>query len=58
MVAQHQRRFDEATAFYHKALQVSEDAGDFSQAAIVYHNLGVVAQEQQRFETEYVLRIH
>ena len=35
MVAQHQRRFDEATAFYHKALQVSEDAGDFFQAAIV-----------------------
>jgi tetratricopeptide (TPR) repeat protein len=49
-VAQEQRRFDEATAFYHKALQISEDAGDFYKAASNYHNLGAVAQEQRCFD--------
>jgi tetratricopeptide (TPR) repeat protein len=50
MVAQEQRRFDEATAFYHKALQIREDVGDLYNAAYAYHNLGVVAQEQRRFD--------
>jgi tetratricopeptide (TPR) repeat protein len=49
-VAQHQRRFDEATAFYNKALQIKEDAGDFYNAASEYHHLGMVAQEQRRFD--------
>ena len=50
VVAQEQRRFDEATAFYNKALQIYEDAGDFYKAASDYHNLGVVAQHQRRFD--------
>jgi len=50
VVAQGQRRFDEATAFYHKALQIREDTGDLYNAASDYHNLGLVAQEQRRFD--------
>jgi tetratricopeptide (TPR) repeat protein len=49
-VAQEQRRFDDAIAFYNKALQIREDLGDAYMAASDYHNLGVVAQEQRRFE--------
>ena len=50
VVAQEQRRFDEATAFYNKALQIYEDAGDFYKAASDYHQLGRVAQHQRRFD--------
>jgi tetratricopeptide (TPR) repeat protein len=50
IVAQEQRRFDEAIAFYNKALQIFEDAGDFYSAARDYHQLGIVAQLQRRFE--------
>ncbi len=50
MVAQEQRRFDDAIAFYNQALQIYEDAGDFYSAARDYHNLGVVAQEQRQFD--------
>ncbi|WP_445248117.1 tetratricopeptide repeat protein, partial [Microcoleus sp. OTE_8_concoct_300] len=50
MVAQEQRWFDEAIAFYHKSLQIFEDAGDFYSAAGDYHQLGMVAQEQRRFD--------
>jgi tetratricopeptide (TPR) repeat protein len=50
VVAQHQRRFDEATAFYHKALQIKENVRNFYNAAGDYHQLGVVAQEQRRFD--------
>lgn len=49
-VAQEQRWFDEAIAFYHKSLQIFEDAGDFYSAASDYHHLGMVAQEQRRFD--------
>ena len=49
-VSQKQRRFEDAIAFYHKALQIKEDAGYFYSAASDYHNLGVVAQEQRRFD--------
>jgi tetratricopeptide (TPR) repeat protein len=50
IVAQKQRRFEDAIVFYHKALQIFEDAGDFYSAANQYHALGMVAQEQRRFE--------
>ena len=50
IVAQLQRRFDDAIAFYNKALKIYEDAGDSHNAATVYHQLGTVAQEQRRFE--------
>ncbi|UNU24663.1 tetratricopeptide repeat protein [Microcoleus vaginatus] len=49
-VAQEQRQFDHAIAFYNKALQIYEDAGDFYRAAGDYHNLGVVAQKQRQFD--------
>ena len=49
-VAQEQRWFDEAITFYHKSLQIFEDAGDFYSAASDYHHLGMVAQEQRRFD--------
>jgi len=49
-VAEEQRRFDEAIAFYNKALQIKEDLGDFHSAATDYHQLGRVAEEQRRFE--------
>jgi tetratricopeptide (TPR) repeat protein len=50
MVAQEQRRFEEAIDFYNKALKIFEDAGDFYSAASTYHNLGRVAEERRRFE--------
>ncbi|MEZ2227235.1 MAG: tetratricopeptide repeat protein [Microcoleus sp.] len=49
-VAEKQRRFDDAIAFYYKALQIYEDAGDFYSAASSYHNLGMVAEKQRRFD--------
>jgi tetratricopeptide (TPR) repeat protein len=50
VVAQEQRRFDDAIAFYNKALQIREDAGDLYMAAGDYHQLGIVAEEQRRFD--------
>ncbi len=50
MVAQGQRHFDEAIAYYQKALQIFEAAGDAHNAAADYHQLGVVAQRQRRFD--------
>jgi tetratricopeptide (TPR) repeat protein len=50
IVAYEQRRFDDAIAFYHKALQIFEDAKDFYSAARDYHEIGVVACEQRRFD--------
>ncbi|MCW6049211.1 tetratricopeptide repeat protein [Lyngbya sp. CCAP 1446/10] len=50
IVAQEQRRFEEAIAFFNKALQIFEDAEDFYNAARGYHNLGRVAEEQRRFD--------
>ncbi|MEG5038925.1 MULTISPECIES: tetratricopeptide repeat protein [unclassified Microcoleus] len=50
IVAYEQRRFDDAIAFYHKALQIFEDAKDFYSAARDYHEIGVVAEAQRRFD--------
>ncbi|MEM6425510.1 MAG: tetratricopeptide repeat protein [Cyanobacteria bacterium P01_D01_bin.128] len=50
MVAQAQRRFDEATAYYQKALKIKEAAGDHYKAASEYHQLGIVAYLQRRFD--------
>jgi tetratricopeptide (TPR) repeat protein len=50
VVAQKQRHFDKAVAFYQKALQIFEDAGDLYKAAGAYHQLGSLAQEQQHFD--------
>ncbi len=50
MVAQQQRRFDEATSFYNKALKIREDVEDLHNAATDYQNLGIVAQQQLRFK--------
>jgi tetratricopeptide (TPR) repeat protein len=49
-IAQEQRQFDDAIAFYNQALQIYEDAGDFYSAARDYHQLGRVAREQRRFD--------
>ncbi|MBE9162974.1 tetratricopeptide repeat protein [Tychonema sp. LEGE 06208] len=50
MVTEAQRRFEDAIAFYNKALKIREDAGDSHNAANQYHQLGRVALQQQRFE--------
>ncbi|MBE9210660.1 tetratricopeptide repeat protein [Nostoc sp. LEGE 06077] len=49
-IAQEQRQFDVAIDYYHKALKIKEDAGDFYSAADEYHQLGMVAQEQRQFD--------
>jgi len=53
-VAQEQRRFDDAIAFYNKALQIREDAGDFYSASYEYQGLGNIAKEQGDFDTAVV----
>jgi len=50
VVAQAQRRFEEAIYFCNKALQIREEAGDFYSAAATYCNLGRVAEERRRFD--------
>lgn len=50
IVAEEQRRFEEAEALYRQALQIYEAAGDTYHAAGDYHQLGRVAQLQRRFE--------
>jgi len=49
-IAQKQRQYDEATAYYRKALQIKENAQDWYNAASDYHNLGLVAQEKRQYE--------
>ncbi|MEO0406731.1 MAG: tetratricopeptide repeat protein [Cyanobacteria bacterium P01_A01_bin.135] len=49
-IAQEQRRFDEAIAYYSKALQIREAAGDHYRAADDYHQLGNIAYLQRRFD--------
>ncbi|MGV0108028.1 hypothetical protein NSTCB13_06939 [Nostoc sp. DSM 114160] len=49
-VAQRQRQFDEAVDYYHKALKICEDVGDFHSAASNYHQIGIVAYAQRRFD--------
>ncbi|MEQ9354431.1 tetratricopeptide repeat protein [Coleofasciculus chthonoplastes] len=46
VVAQKQRHFEEAIAFYQQALQIYKDAEDWSKAATIYHQLGRVAEDQ------------
>ncbi|MBD1808994.1 tetratricopeptide repeat protein [Microcoleus sp. FACHB-SPT15] len=46
VVAQKQRHFEEAKAFYQQALQIYKDAEDWSKAATIYHQLGRVAEDQ------------
>ncbi|GAA1575670.1 hypothetical protein GCM10009827_116890 [Dactylosporangium maewongense] len=50
MVAQEQRRFEEAEGHYRQALTISLELGNRHNAATSYHQLGMVAQEQRRFE--------
>jgi tetratricopeptide (TPR) repeat protein len=50
MVAQEQRRFEEAEANYRQALEISLEFQDRHGAASTYHQLGRFAQEQERFE--------
>ena len=50
MVAQEQRRFEQAEDYYRQALDLKLEFGDRHGAASTYHQLGVVAQEQRRFE--------
>jgi len=50
IVAQEHRQFEEARAYYLKALKIKEDAGDLYNAAKGYHELGIVAQQQRQFE--------
>ncbi|MEU0548763.1 tetratricopeptide repeat protein [Micromonospora sp. NPDC005979] len=50
MVAQDQRRFEEAEAHYRQSLDIKLEFNDRHGAAITHHQLGVVAQDQRRFE--------
>jgi tetratricopeptide (TPR) repeat protein len=50
MVVEEQRQFEEARAYYLKAMKIREDAGDFYHAANSYHQLGAVAEKQRQFE--------
>ncbi|MBI5570066.1 MAG: tetratricopeptide repeat protein [Desulfomonile tiedjei] len=50
MVAQERNRFDEAEAWYRKALEIRERLGLERDAAGDYHQLGIVAQERNRFD--------
>ncbi|MEU4447435.1 tetratricopeptide repeat protein [Actinosynnema sp. NPDC050801] len=50
IVAQEQRRFDDAENLYHQALELLLEFGNRHSAASTYHQLGMVAQEQRRFE--------
>jgi tetratricopeptide (TPR) repeat protein len=50
MVAQEQRRFEEAETAYKQALAIQLEFNDRRTAARTYHELGRVAEEQHRFE--------
>jgi tetratricopeptide (TPR) repeat protein len=49
-VAEEQRRYNEATNYYQKALKIFEDTQDFYTAAAVYNQLGSVAKGQRRYD--------
>ena len=51
IVAEEQQRFDEAIAFYNKALEIYEDAGDSHKATNQYQGLGKTAKEQGNLDT-------
>ena len=50
-IAQEQRDFATAQAWYQQSLAIFEKQGDKHGAASTYHNLGTIAQEQQDFAT-------
>ncbi|MFC3965943.1 tetratricopeptide repeat protein, partial [Nocardia jiangsuensis] len=50
MVAQVQRRFDQAEDYYRQALDLTPELSNRYGAAIAYHQLGMVEQERRRFE--------
>ena len=50
MVAQEQRRFDEAAGYYRQSLDIKREHGDRHGAAATYHQLGIVALQQRRFD--------
>ncbi|MBM3216691.1 tetratricopeptide repeat protein, partial [Candidatus Poribacteria bacterium] len=50
IIAQERQRFDQAEAWYRKALEIFERLGLKRDAADAYHNLGMVVQERQRFD--------
>ncbi|MEU6833621.1 tetratricopeptide repeat protein, partial [Nocardia beijingensis] len=50
IVAQQQRRFDQAEDYYRQALDLKLQFGDRHGAAGTYHQLGRVAQQQRRFD--------
>jgi tetratricopeptide (TPR) repeat protein len=50
MVAQDQRRFQDAEENYRQALTLYLEFNDRHSAANIYHQLGTVAQQQRRFE--------
>ncbi|MBM3215299.1 tetratricopeptide repeat protein [Candidatus Poribacteria bacterium] len=49
-MAEERQRFDEAEAWYRKALEIFERLGLERDAADDYHQLGIIAQERQRFD--------
>ena len=48
-IAEEQRDFAAAEAWYKKALAIKEKQGDEHSAASTYHQLGIIAQEQRDF---------
>ena len=50
MVAQEQRRFEDAEQAYRTALQLLLEFDDRHSAAATYHQLGTIAQDQRHFE--------
>ncbi|KJE19995.1 ATP-dependent transcriptional regulator [Frankia torreyi] len=50
VVAQEQRRFEDAEAHYRRALDLKLKLGNERGAASTYQSLGIIAQERRRFE--------
>ena len=50
VIAQERQQFDQAEAWYRKALAIEERLGLERYAASDYHQLGIVAQERQQFD--------
>ncbi|MDJ0705470.1 MAG: tetratricopeptide repeat protein [Leptolyngbyaceae cyanobacterium MO_188.B28] len=50
IVAEKQRQFDQAVAYYQKSLEILEAAGNDYNAASDYHQLGNVAEAQRQFD--------
>jgi len=50
LVAQEQRQWEQAEAYYQQALQIDIEYQDRYAQASTYHQLGVVAQEQRQWE--------